>query len=157
MSLTSKEAFAKLPQKLHNFFIKFPPRPFATYLDKPSNITDPNMNPFLPNKNPESGRWHGAKYSLRRLADLFKMARKLGIQDLLPPVPHRRFYEDKYYNKNWIRGVLFQKKQKWERELPEKLERRRKALEEMDQTILAARPRYKKNLVKKEQNRRTWF
>ncbi|QBM90852.1 LSU ribosomal protein MRPL25 [Metschnikowia aff. pulcherrima] len=157
MSLSPKEAFAKLPQKLHNFFIRYPPRPFASYLDKPSTISDPALNPFLPNKNSETGRWHAAKVSMRRSADLFKMARKYGLEDLLPPIPHRKFYEDKYYNKNWMRGVMFQKKQKWERELPEKLEKRRIAMENMDETILAARPSYKKQLQKREQKKRTWF
>ncbi|KAK8440399.1 hypothetical protein CJI97_001355 [Candidozyma auris] len=156
-NLTAKEAFSKLPQKLHNFFIKFPPRPFAQYAEKPSTIKDPHMNPFLPNKNPDSGRWHGAKYSLRRSADLFKMARKFGIQDLLPPIPHRKFYEDKYNNKTWMRGILKQKGQKWERDLPEKLEARKKAIEDMDNIILAARPSYKKRIEKRKQNKRTWF
>lgn len=157
MSLTPKEAFAKLPQKLHNFFIKFPPRPFAAYLEKPSVTSDPNLNPFLPNKNADTGRWHGAKYSLRRSADLFKMARKFGLQDLLPPIPHRKFYEDKYNNKNWMRGLSFQKKQKWERELSDKLEKRKAALESMDAKILAARPSYKKQIKKREERTRTWY
>lgn len=157
MSLTAKEAFAKLPYKLHNFFIKYPPRPFATYSEKPSTIDDPNMNPFLANKNPETGRWHGSKYSLRRSADLFKMARKLGIEKLLPPIPHKRFYEDKYNNKNWMRGVLNHKEPKWKRELPEKLEARKVAMEKMDEIIIAARPSYKKQLKKQEKNKRTWY
>lgn len=157
MSLTAKEAFTKLPQKLHNFFIKYPPRPFASYSEKPSTIADPNLNPFLPNKNPETGRWHGAKYSLRRSADLFKLARKFGLETLLPPIPHRKFYEDKYDNKNWMRGVLSQKKQKWEREFPDKLASRQEALAKMDETIIAARPTYKKQLKKKQQKQRTWY
>lgn len=157
MSLSSKEAFAKLPQKLHNFFIKYPPRPFAQYAEKPSTLADPQLNPFLPNKNSETGKWHGAKYSLRRSADLFKMARKFGLQDLLPQVPHRRFFEDKYMNKNWMRGVLTQKKQKWERELPDKLKARQEALAAMDETIIAARPTYKKQLKKRAQKQRTWW
>ncbi|KAK6453662.1 mitochondrial ribosomal protein MRPL25 [Scheffersomyces xylosifermentans] len=156
MSLTAKEAFAKLPQKLHNFFIKYPPRPFAQYSEKPSTIVDPNLNPFYPNKNPETGRWHGAKYSLRRSSDLYKMARKFGIQDLLPPLP-KKFYEEKYFNKNWMRGVLTQKKRKWERDFPEKLEAREQAIAKMDETIAAARPRYKKQLEKKQQREKTWF
>ncbi|EAZ62960.1 mitochondrial ribosomal protein MRPL25 [Scheffersomyces stipitis CBS 6054] len=156
MSLASKEAFSKLPQKLHNFFIKFPPRPFAEYSEKPSTIVDPKFNPFLPNKNPETGKWHGAKYSLRRSSDLFKMARKFGIQDLLPPMP-KKFYEEKYNNKNWMRGVLTQKKQKWERELPEKLEAREDAIAKMDDIIAAARPRYKRQLEKKKKREQTWF
>ncbi|KAF3988353.1 hypothetical protein FT663_02387 [Candidozyma haemuli var. vulneris] len=156
-NITAKEAFSKLPQKLHNFFIKFPPRPFAQYAEKPSTIKDPQMNPFLPNKNPETGRWHGAKYSLRRSADLIKMAKKFGIQDLLPPIPHKRFHEDKYNNKNWMRGILKQKGQKWERDLPEKLEARKKAIADMDKIILEARPTYRKRIAKRQENKKTWF
>lgn len=157
MSLTAKEAFSKLPQKLHNFFLKYPPRPFAEYSSKASTIQDPKMNPFLANKNAETGRWQGSKYSLRRSSDLFKMAYKFGIQDLLPPLPQKKFYEDKYNSKNWMRGVLKQKKQKWERELPAKLEARKEALSKMDETIIAARPRYRKLLQKKEERKRTWW
>ncbi|CAN3362606.1 large ribosomal subunit protein mL59 [Diutina catenulata] len=156
MSLTAKEAFAKLPQKLHNFFLKHPPRPFATYADKPSTINDPHKNPFFANKNPESGAWHDAKYSLRRSSDLYKMARKFGIQDLLPPMP-KRFYEEKYNNKNWMRGQLAFKKQKWERELPDKLAAREEAIRTMDDTIAKARPGYKKQMAKKEANKKTWY
>jgi large subunit ribosomal protein L25 len=44
-------------------------------------------NPFVPHKNPKSGRWAPPKYSLRRQADLIKHARKSGTQHLLPPGP----------------------------------------------------------------------
>ena len=44
-------------------------------------------NPFVPHKNPRSGRWAPPKYSLRRQADLIKHARQSGTQHLLPPGP----------------------------------------------------------------------
>ncbi len=44
-------------------------------------------NPFVPHKNPKSGRWAPPKYSLRRQADLIKHARKSGALHLLPPGP----------------------------------------------------------------------
>ncbi|CAH2356053.1 54S ribosomal protein L25, mitochondrial [[Candida] railenensis] len=157
MSLTSKEAFAKLPQKLHNFFIKYPPRPFAQYASKPTTLDQADVNPFLPTKNPDTGRWRGAEYSLRRSADLYKLAKKFGIHELLPPIPQKRFHEDKYYNKNWMRGVLNPKKPKWERELPEKLRKREEALANMDETILAARSKYRKNIERREQNKKSWW
>lgn len=157
MSLTAKEAFAKLPQKLHNFFIKYPPRPYATYSDKPSTIDDPQRNPFFPNKNPANGVWHSPRYSRRRSADLFKLAYKFGIHDLLPPTP-RKFYDDKYDNKNWMRGLLFNKKKAWERKLPEKLAAREEALAKMDEKIATIRPGYKKHLAKQaERKKNTWF
>jgi large subunit ribosomal protein L25 len=44
-------------------------------------------NPFLPHKNPTSGRWAPPKYSLRRQAQLVKHARVSGTLHLLPPGP----------------------------------------------------------------------
>ncbi|EPS95279.1 hypothetical protein FOMPIDRAFT_1132794 [Fomitopsis schrenkii] len=44
-------------------------------------------NPFLPRKNPESGRWAPAKYSLRRQAELIKNAKASNTLHLLPPGP----------------------------------------------------------------------
>lgn len=44
-------------------------------------------NPFVPHKNPKSGRWAPPKYSLRRQADLIKHARKSGMLHLLPLGP----------------------------------------------------------------------
>ncbi|KAH9979747.1 hypothetical protein BJV74DRAFT_798207 [Russula compacta] len=46
-----------------------------------------NLNPFLPHKNPESGRWAPPRYSLRRQAELVKHARASGTLHLLPPGP----------------------------------------------------------------------
>jgi hypothetical protein len=45
------------------------------------------LNPFLPHKNLESGRWAPPRYSLRRQADLIKHARASGTLHLLPPGP----------------------------------------------------------------------
>ncbi|KAF8496513.1 hypothetical protein F5888DRAFT_1704552 [Russula emetica] len=45
------------------------------------------LNPFVPHKNPESGRWAPPKYSLRRQAVLIKHARASGTLHLLPPGP----------------------------------------------------------------------
>ena len=44
-------------------------------------------NPFLPHRNPQSGRWAPPKYSLRRQADLIKHARASEMLHLLPPGP----------------------------------------------------------------------
>src|SRR6266576_3833681 len=43
------------------------------------------LNPFIPHKNIESGRWAPPRYSLRRQADLIKHARASGTLHLLPP------------------------------------------------------------------------
>ncbi|CAK9437632.1 mitochondrial 54S ribosomal protein mL59 [Lodderomyces beijingensis] len=155
-ALTSKEAFAKLPQKLHNFFIKHPPRPFAQYKDGPSTTTDPIKNPFYPNKHLETGRWHSPHYSRRRSADLFKMAKKFGIQDLLPPTP-RKFHDEKYNNNKWMMGMVQPAGRANQAELDEKFRKRAEAIKNMDQIITEVRPSYKKLLRKRKEKEPKWY
>ncbi|CAE6424951.1 unnamed protein product [Rhizoctonia solani] len=50
----------------------------------------PVPNPFLPQKNSQTGRWHGPQYSLRRQKELVKQARADGAIGLLPPGPKAR-------------------------------------------------------------------
>jgi large subunit ribosomal protein L25 len=45
------------------------------------------LNPFIPHKNPSSGRWAPPRYSLRRQAELIKHARASNTLHLLPPSP----------------------------------------------------------------------
>jgi len=45
----------------------------------------PFQNPFKPSRDPRSGKFHAPKYSLRRQADLIKLALRFGVADLLPP------------------------------------------------------------------------
>ncbi|KAF8636908.1 hypothetical protein AX17_003159 [Amanita inopinata Kibby_2008] len=42
-------------------------------------------NPFVPRKNPKTGKWIEPKYSLRRQAELVKKAKAAGLLHLLPP------------------------------------------------------------------------
>ncbi|KAH9933742.1 uncharacterized protein B0H18DRAFT_981830 [Fomitopsis serialis] len=64
-------------------------RELAAVLDaSPEATTRPKVpNPFLPRKNPESGRWAPPKYSRRRQAELIKHARASNTLHLLPPGP----------------------------------------------------------------------
>jgi large subunit ribosomal protein L25 len=55
-----------LPTRLRTFLARYPPAQ------------------ILPMKHPATGRWHDPKYSLRRQADLVKMAREHGVEELLP-------------------------------------------------------------------------
>ncbi|KAJ7184300.1 hypothetical protein C8R46DRAFT_1208514 [Mycena filopes] len=54
-----------------------------------SNPTVPNAvvlpNPFLPWRNPKTGRWAPSKYSLRQQAELIKKAKATDTLHLLPP------------------------------------------------------------------------
>ncbi|KAI1783255.1 hypothetical protein LXA43DRAFT_1047457 [Ganoderma leucocontextum] len=62
--------------------------PFLHNANAKLSNTRPNVrNPFLPHKNPESGHWAPAKYSLRRQAELVKNARASGTLHLLPSGP----------------------------------------------------------------------
>ncbi|KAF8635437.1 hypothetical protein AX15_000424 [Amanita polypyramis BW_CC] len=75
--------------RLHEFkglqkhIIWFGPLPPAS-----SSSPAPRLpNPFVPRKNPKTGRWIEPKYSLRRQAELVKKAKAAGLLHLLPPGP----------------------------------------------------------------------
>ncbi|KAL8872193.1 MAG: hypothetical protein Q9174_002136 [Haloplaca sp. 1 TL-2023] len=100
-----------LPPKLLRFFARYPPvvqspsiqedaasliaTPIDTHSEDPNTVfreattqtsiaPSDNPNPFKPHKHPETGRWHDPVYSLRRQADLVKLAKAHNIEDLLP-------------------------------------------------------------------------
>lgn len=104
-----------------------------------SNQTS-HHNPFLPWRNPDSGAWRGPAYSLRRQADLVKLARQHGIEELLPPgrkstaFKEQRLVEIGLRVKGTGEGHKV-KGHKWERNLQDKLDKRKKAMEEMPAMI----------------------
>lgn len=51
--------------------------------DNPTANPTPT-NPFLPFKHPVTGKWQDPVYSLRRQAELVKLAREAGVEELLP-------------------------------------------------------------------------
>ena len=51
--------------------------------DNPTANPTPT-NPFLPFKHPVTGKWQDPVYSLRRQAELVKLAREEGVEELLP-------------------------------------------------------------------------
>lgn len=97
-----------LPPRLLRFFARYPPASFinsapastistslntspsdpnasqeeTTVSDSPPSL--PYRNPFQSQKHPATGKWHDPVFSLRRQADLVKMARANGVEDLLP-------------------------------------------------------------------------
>ncbi|KAL9126054.1 MAG: hypothetical protein Q9217_004832 [Psora testacea] len=102
-----------LPPRLLRFFARYPP-PSAAFSNlsqsstastnlntsssdsnatqvetaTPSTDTSPAYtNPFSRTKNPITGKWHDPKFSLRRQAELVKLARANGVEDLLPSTP----------------------------------------------------------------------
>ena len=96
-----------LPPRLTRFFARYPPPailPSST--SNPLSSTTPNPSqtdatssvdqitsgidgmsfpsPFKCHKHPVTGKWHDPAFSLRRQAELVKLARQHGVEELLP-------------------------------------------------------------------------
>ena len=111
--MAATESYVKLaqslPPRLLRFFTRYPPAsiqrpsivstlttapntssadPNATPVETSISTEPPNPaktpNPFKPRKHPVTGAWHGPVFSLRQQADLVKLARNHGLEDLLP-------------------------------------------------------------------------
>jgi large subunit ribosomal protein L25 len=80
-----------LPARLLTFLARYPPAAIlpdgATPETHKTAYQEETPNPFLPTKHPVTGRWHNPKYSLRRQAELVKMAREHHVEELLPFTP----------------------------------------------------------------------
>lgn len=80
-----------LPPRLLTFLARYPPVSILPTGTDPATAKtgyqEDTPNPFLPLKHPVTGRWHNPKYSLRRQAELVKMAREHGVEELLPYTP----------------------------------------------------------------------
>jgi len=125
----------ELPPKLLRFFARFPP----------GTHTDVRSNPFKPTVHTVTGKWHNPVYSLRRQADLFKMARAYGVEELLPPSRKSSQWKAERLTQREIKlgqgigspmkKMLSPKGHIWERTLHARLEERRKAMEKMPALI----------------------
>lgn len=158
----------QLPPRLLNFFKKYPPPQIRTATtpstltdssssssssDSPAAVTETTMtdsssgltdkklhNPFLPFKNPRTGLWHGPAYSLRRQADLYKLAKAHFVLDLMPIAPK---HPEVKAQKRLEKGLLVQgtgegkrvKGKLWERQLRSKMDQRRQAMEGMNEMV----------------------
>lgn len=86
MSAAHIKLALSLPPRLRTFFARYPPPeilPFAS----PELVTayqKETRNPFSFKRHPITHKWHDPKYSLRRQADLAKLAREHGVEELLP-------------------------------------------------------------------------
>jgi large subunit ribosomal protein L25 len=82
-----------LPPKLQRFFARYPPAQILNALPDggyPStSYQQERRNPFQPKKFHPTGRIHNPVYSLRRQADLVKLARENGVEELLPFTPKK--------------------------------------------------------------------
>ena len=159
-----------LPPRLLRFFARYPPPVLTsshppssssstssatTALNTSSN--DPNTdlvettapahdkntsydNPFRSTKHPVTGNWHDPIYSLRRQADLVKMARAHGVEELLPFTVKGTQERIRRREEHGLRvkgtGVGQKVKGKyWERTIKGRLEKRRQAMLEMPKMI----------------------
>ncbi|KAI9694018.1 MAG: hypothetical protein M1822_003289 [Bathelium mastoideum] len=98
------------------------------------------FNPFRPWKNPDTGRWREPVYSLRRQADLVKLARQRGLEDLLPPgKKSSRAREVRTVEQGLrVRGTGVGQRVKgkaWERTMRTRLEKRKQAMLDMPRMI----------------------
>lgn len=82
-----------LHPRLARFFARYPPPAILPASAQPPSSAEPpskyvlangEPNPFKCSKHPVTGNWHDPKFSLRRQADLVKLARKQGVEELLP-------------------------------------------------------------------------
>ncbi|SCU80458.1 LADA_0B07580g1_1 [Lachancea dasiensis] len=155
-SAPMKQYFDLLPNQLRKFFIRYPPG--LKYSNKPSSTNAPDANPFLPNKHPVTGKYHNPKYSLRRMSELYKSAYEYGLHELLPP-SNKLFYEQKYEQKKFMKGVLLPKGHKHELAQSAKLRTMKEAIKNADDYILEVKGRKYANKLEKRKQGRTpsWF
>ncbi|KAF3920682.1 hypothetical protein ABW21_db0208092 [Orbilia brochopaga] len=104
-------AYATLARTLHPRLIRF----FKRW--PPGTADTPKLNPFTSTVNPATGKWQDPIYSLRRQADLCKLARKYGVETLLPSTVkssmsrEKRAQEVKKVTAKKVKGQI------WERQL----------------------------------------
>ncbi|KAK3372454.1 hypothetical protein B0H63DRAFT_484921 [Podospora didyma] len=129
-----------LPPRLRTFFARYPPAAILPTGAKPTAYQEETPNPFQSTKHPVTGNWHDPKYSLRRQAELVKIAREHHVEELLPFTPKGTEERLRKRVELGLRvkgtGVGQQVKgHKHERQLVAKMEKRRKAMLEMPDLI----------------------
>jgi hypothetical protein len=117
--------FQSVPTNLH--------QPVTTDSQLPSGksvatVYLPFQNPFKPSRDPRSGNFHAPKYSLRRQADLIKLALRFGVAELLPP--SEKGNKLLYGRKRPMVGTIRPKGTYEERTRSIYVEKKRKALED---------------------------
>ncbi|KIN04760.1 hypothetical protein OIDMADRAFT_192110 [Oidiodendron maius Zn] len=122
-----------LPPRLTRFFARYPPPALSTTAAE-------TPNPFVRQKHPITGRWHDPVFSLRRQAELVKLARQHGVEELLPFTVKATQERIKRRAENGLRvkgtGVGQKVKGKEaERTMRARLEKRRQAMLNMPRMI----------------------
>ncbi|KAL2145933.1 hypothetical protein VTI28DRAFT_5807 [Corynascus sepedonium] len=146
-----------LPTRLRTFLARYPPPSILPAGADPQThktaYQEETPNPFLPMKHPVTGQWHDPKYSLRRQAELVKMAREHGVEELLPFTP--KGTETKLRKRVElglrVKGTGVGQKvkgHKHERQLGAKMDKRRQAMLEMPALIREWKKVGKRNWTK---------
>ncbi|KAM4054839.1 hypothetical protein HRG_005659 [Hirsutella rhossiliensis] len=144
-----------LPPQLQRFFARWPP---AALLPKggagePTRYQAERPNPFRFYKNPATGHWQDPVYSQRRQAQLVRMAREHGVEQLLPETRKGTEYRLAHRVEHGLRvkGTGVGQKVKghiYERHMIAKMEEKRKAMLEMPRLIKAWKRIGKRNWTK---------
>ncbi|KAL1872076.1 54S ribosomal protein L25, mitochondrial [Diaporthe australafricana] len=146
-----------LPPKLQRFFARYPPAKILSPLPDgefaKTGYQHERRNPFQPMKFQPTGRVHNPVYSLRRQADLVKLARENGVEELLPFTSKKTEEQLKYRVTHGLRvkgtGVGQKVKGKiHERQLASKMEKRREAMLKMPALIREWKAVGRKNWTK---------
>lgn len=119
----------------------------------------PDANPFLANRHPVTGRTHEPLYSLRRQSDLYKLAYKFGISDMIPSLANgKKFFAEKQASSPLLKGVMYPKGHKWERTMSERKQKIQDALGEVDNILIKHRGRkYKNRLERRKEEEKKWI
>jgi hypothetical protein len=88
----------------------------------------PFQNPFRPSRDPRSGKFHAPRYSLRRQAEIIKLAMRFGVAELLPP--SEKMNKLVYGKKRPMAGTIKPKGTYEERTRTQYVEKKQKDLEE---------------------------
>ncbi|OBT67603.1 hypothetical protein VE03_03764 [Pseudogymnoascus sp. 23342-1-I1] len=137
-----------LPPRLTRFFARYPPAAILPSQGQSSSqapaigelTQEAAPSPFKAHKHPATGKWHDPIFSLRRQADLVKLAQRHGVEDLMPFSVKSSAERLRRREENGLRvkgtGVGERVKGKEsERQMKGRLEKRRQAMLGMPQLI----------------------
>ncbi|KFY14643.1 hypothetical protein V491_05971 [Pseudogymnoascus sp. VKM F-3775] len=137
-----------LPPRLTRFFARYPPAAILPSQGESSSqapatgesTQEAAPSPFKAHKHSITGKWHDPVFSLRRQADLVKLAQRHGVEDLMPFSVKSSAERLRRREENGLRvkgtGVGERVKGKEsERQMKGRLEKRRQAMLEMPQMI----------------------
>ncbi|KAF5619690.1 diphthamide biosynthesis 4 [Fusarium sp. NRRL 52700] len=129
-----------LPAPLQRFFARYPPAAILPENTPKTRYQEERPNPFRFYKHPVTGKWQDPVYSQRRQAELVKMARENGVEDLLPETRKGTQYKLAHRVEHGLRvkGTGVGQKVKGhihERHMIAKMETRRKAMLDMPSLI----------------------